>query len=80
MKNFNVEDLSKLVKFYKEKSSELEFEILKLQINNQKDKDLLVEGHKEEIKRIIDQKTFDDKNFKNKILKLEDQIKKIKKG
>ena len=80
MKNFNVEDLSKLVKFYKEKSSELEFEILKLQINNQKDKDLLVEVHKEELKRIVDQKTFDDKNFKNKILKLEDQIKKIKKG
>ena len=40
MENFDIKDLIRLIEFYKNKSSDLEFEFLKLQINSKKEQEI----------------------------------------
>ena len=52
MENFNEENFKQLVKFYKDKSSDIELNFLVLQINVAKNIEILKKKHDDEINEI----------------------------
>jgi len=89
MEDLTLEELIKLVTFYKNKSSDLELEFLKLQIDslknikilkNKQDEDML-EIKKEQNKLILElNNALDHLKRENSKLKLEKKVKNIKKS
>lgn len=73
MENFNEENFKQLVKFYKDKSSDIELNFLVLQINVAKNIEILKKKHDDEINEIKNENELHKVAHKNRMILMDQE-------
>ena len=78
MENFNEENFKQLVKFYKDKSSDIELNFLVLQIDIAKSIEILKKKHDDEINEIKNENELHKIAHKNQMILMDQEIIKLR--